>query len=50
MDDDLPPGPAKNDEEGFSTQLGTVFSGAVWVALFLAIAGGVLYLLMSWKG
>ncbi len=46
-EDDLPPRPAE-DETGFSHELGRTVIGFVWVALFLGIAGGVLYALTRW--
>lgn len=45
--DDLPPQPKPNDS-GFSGALGQTVAGFVWVAVFLAIAGGVLYAVTRW--
>ena len=48
-EDDLPPGPAEgSDDRTFSGQLGQTFAGAVWIGLFLLIAGAVLYAAMHW--
>jgi hypothetical protein len=41
-DDDLPPQP-RDDDTGFSGELGRTFAGFIWVAAFLAVAGGVLF-------
>ncbi|HEY4944422.1 MAG TPA: hypothetical protein VII56_23540 [Rhizomicrobium sp.] len=46
-EDDLPPKPLDTDP-GFSGELGRTFAGFVWVALFLAIAGAVLYAVTRW--
>jgi hypothetical protein len=45
-DDDLPPQPlrdAPEQTEGFAQSLGELVGGGLWLALFLAVAGGVLY-------
>ena len=46
-DDDLPPPPAANDT-GFAGELGRTVGGFLWIAVFLAIAGGVLYAVTRW--
>ena len=46
-EDDLPPKPEQQDG-GFSGALGQTVAGAAWVAVFLAIAGGVLYAVTHW--
>ena len=46
-EDDLPPKP-RDEDTGFSGELGRTFSGFVWVAIFLAIAGVVLYAATRW--
>ncbi|HEY4126262.1 MAG TPA: hypothetical protein VGM36_16675 [Rhizomicrobium sp.] len=48
-EDDLPPRPlrdAPEQTEGFARSLGELAGGTMWLVLFLAIAGGVLYLFM----
>ena len=47
-EDDLPPGGREYDVEdrSFFTSLGELFGASVWLILFLAIAGGVLYLFL----
>jgi hypothetical protein len=45
--DDLPPQPPANDT-GFSGALGQTVAGFAWIAVFLAIAGGVLYAVTRW--
>ena len=46
-DDDLPPKKLENDT-GFSGELGRTVAGFVWVAVFLAVAGAVLYAVTRW--
>ena len=46
-EDDLPPPPPANDT-GFSGELGRTVGTFVWIAVFLAIAGGVLYAVTRW--
>ena len=48
-DDDLPPRPLRHrpeQTEGFARSLGELAGAMVWIVLFLAIAGGILYLLL----
>jgi hypothetical protein len=48
-EDDLPPRAlreAPEQTEGFALSLGELAGGSMWLALFLAIAGGALYLLL----
>jgi hypothetical protein len=48
-EDDLPPRPlrdAPEQTEGFARSLGELVGGSLWIALFLAAAGGILYLLL----
>ena len=45
-EDDLPPKPlhdAPEQTEGFARSLGELAGGSLWLVLFLAIAGGILY-------
>jgi hypothetical protein len=45
-EDDLPPRPlreAPEQTEGFARSLGELAGGTMWLVLFLAITGGVLY-------
>ena len=46
-EDDLPPKPVDNDT-GFSGALGQTFAGFVWVAIFFAVAGAILYAATRW--
>jgi hypothetical protein len=47
--DDLPPETkAPSDESDFGSSLGGGFTGVVGIALFLAIAGVAVYLLVHW--
>jgi hypothetical protein len=48
-DDDLPPKPHK-PEETAAEDFGQLFGAGLWIALFLAIAGVVLYLLLRAHG
>jgi hypothetical protein len=41
-DDDLPPG-THQSEETAAGDFGQLFGAGLWIALFLAIAGGALY-------
>jgi len=46
-EDDLPPlglREAPEETEGFARSLGELAGASVWIALFLAIAGGIFYL------
>jgi hypothetical protein len=48
-EDDLPPRPlreAPEQTEGFARSLGELAGASIWIALFLAIAGGVFYLVL----
>ena len=48
-EDDLPPRPlrdAPEQTEGFARSLGELAGGSLWIALFLVVAGAVLYFLM----
>ncbi|MBS0274982.1 MAG: hypothetical protein JSR55_11415 [Proteobacteria bacterium] len=48
-EDDLPPRPlrdAPEQTEGFAQSLGELAGGSLWIALFLAVAGGLLYFLL----
>lgn len=48
-EDDLPPRPlrdAPEQTEGFARSLGELAGGTMWLVLFLAIAGCVLYLFL----
>jgi len=48
-EDDLPP-PTLREEpeqtEGFARSLGELAGASIWIALFLAIAGGIFYLVL----
>jgi len=44
-DDDLPPQPAAEGDGGFSGALGGTVGTFVWIAIFIAIAGVVLFAL-----
>jgi hypothetical protein len=46
-DDDLPPKP-RDADTGFTGELGRTFSGFVFVALFLAAAGAIVYAAIRW--
>jgi hypothetical protein len=49
--DDLPPQPEKpSDSSTLGGTLGQTFGGFVFIALFLAIAGVVLYFVVRWFG
>ncbi|HEY7976618.1 MAG TPA: hypothetical protein VID67_00380 [Rhizomicrobium sp.] len=48
-EDDLPPKTlreAPEQTEGFARSLGELAGGSLWVVLFLAVAGGILYFIM----
>ena len=45
-DDDLPPPQGHAQEDSMGEQIGELFGQSVWIVLFLAIAGGLFYLLM----
>ncbi|MEJ1968723.1 MAG: hypothetical protein WDN03_08875 [Rhizomicrobium sp.] len=47
--DDLPP-PRRHSESDSSLggQLGLIFTGLAWVAIFAAIGGGVLWMVIHW--
>ena len=48
-EDDLPPRPLRDEPEqteGFARSLGELAGGSIWLVLFLAIAGGILYLVL----
>lgn len=48
-EDDLPPRPlhdAPEQTEGFARSLGELAGGSLWIALFLIVAGAVLYFLL----
>lgn len=48
-EDDLPPRPLRDkpeQTEGFARSLGELAGGSIWLVLFLALAGGILYLLL----
>ncbi|HXC57045.1 MAG TPA: hypothetical protein VNU97_17225 [Rhizomicrobium sp.] len=47
-EDDLPPPKPAESEDSFSGELGRTFAGFVWVAVFVAIAGAVLFAAMRW--
>ena len=47
-EDDLPPQPHPANDTGFSGALGLTVGTFVWIAVFLAVAGGVLYLVTRW--
>ena len=47
-EDDLPPQQPPANDTGFSGALGQTVAGFVWIAVFLAIAGGVLWALTRW--
>jgi hypothetical protein len=47
-DDDLPPQPAAERDGGFSGALGGTVSRFLWVAVFVALAGAILYALTHW--
>jgi hypothetical protein len=49
-DDDLPPQPKDNSDEGFFGALGWTFSGFAFVAIFFVIIGAILYAAMRWFG
>ena len=42
-EDDLPPSPAADKDGGFSGALGRTVGNFVWIAIFIAIAGAVLF-------
>jgi hypothetical protein len=44
-EDDVPPPPAVEKDSGFSGALGRTVGSFVWIAIFIAIAGVVLYAL-----
>jgi hypothetical protein len=46
-EDDLPPRAAES-EDSLSGELGRTVSGVVWVAVFVAVAAGLLYLATRW--
>ena len=48
-EDDLPPRTlrdAPEQTEGFARSLGELAGASVWIVLFLAVVGGIFYLLM----
>jgi hypothetical protein len=45
--DDLPPAPRENDN-GFAGELGRTVASFTWIAVFIAIAGVVLWLVTRW--
>lgn len=48
-EDDLPPRTLREppeQTEGFARSLGELAGATVWIVFFLAIAGGILYLLL----
>ncbi len=48
--DDLPPPQQPEfDDTSFTGQLGLAFAGLVWVAIFDAIAGAVLWAAIHWS-
>jgi hypothetical protein len=47
--DDLPP-PVHVPEEGAAGAFGELFGAGLWIALFLAVAGGILYFLLRAHG
>jgi hypothetical protein len=49
MDDDLPPR-EHVPEESAAGQFGETIGAGLWVALFMAIAGGILYFLLRLHG
>jgi hypothetical protein len=49
-EDDLPPEPASDRDEGFFGELGRGFSAVLVIALFFAIAGVALYAALHWWG
>ena len=48
-EDDLPPRPPEK-EDSLAGELGGTVAGVVWIGLFLAIAGIVLFLVVRWSG
>jgi hypothetical protein len=44
-EDDVPPPPAVERDGGFSGALGRTVGNFVWIAMFVAIVGAVLYAL-----
>ncbi|MEI9885366.1 MAG: hypothetical protein WDN08_02510 [Rhizomicrobium sp.] len=46
-EDDVPPKPIEHDT-GFTGELGRTVGWFVWIAVFVAIAGGVLYAVTRW--
>lgn len=47
--DDLPPRPLREEPEqteGFARSLGELAGASVWIVIFLAAAGGILYLFL----
>jgi hypothetical protein len=49
-EDDLPPQPYKDESSSFARSLGGTVGAFVWIALFFAIAGVVLYFAVRWFG
>jgi hypothetical protein len=48
-DDDLPPRPHQTEETA-AGDFGQLFGAGMWIALFIAIAGVVLYILLRTHG
>jgi hypothetical protein len=49
--DDLPPRPSRpiENDSGFAGELGRTFAGFFWIALFMTVAGVIVYALMHWN-
>ncbi|HEY2032341.1 MAG TPA: hypothetical protein VGH02_01510 [Rhizomicrobium sp.] len=46
MNDDLPPPQNPPQEDSVAREIGDWFGQSIWMVLFVAIAGGILYFLM----
>ena len=44
IDDDLPPPQTPPQEDSAGREIGNLFGQSLWIALFLAIAGGIFYI------
>ena len=49
-DDDLPPRPARNNDNGFAGELGRTVAGTVMIGIFIVIAAAVLYFVVHGLG
>ena len=45
-DDDLPPPQSRPEEDSAGWQIGDLFGQSMWIVLFLAIVGGIFYLVL----